>query len=80
MNFIKEKKLTGWTHWYQSFEAREEERVKSIPGFRQTYDVYQTPTIYLLDKEKRILAKKINPEQVTEFLNYRQQQTQPKHP
>jgi thiol-disulfide isomerase/thioredoxin len=80
MNFIKEKKLTGWTHWYQSFEAREEERVKSIPGFRQTYDVYQTPTIYLLDKDKRILAKKINPEQVTEFLNYRQQQTQPKHP
>jgi thiol-disulfide isomerase/thioredoxin len=71
MQFIREKKLNGWDHWYQSFESREEEKRKSIPGFRQSYDVYQTPTIYLLDKDKRILAKKLTPEQVTDFLNFR---------
>ena len=60
-------------HWYQSFEAREQERINSIPGFRQTYDIYQTPTLYLLDKNKRIVAKKITAEQVNDFLNHQHQ-------
>jgi hypothetical protein len=72
--------LGSWNHWYQAFEAREEERIKSIPGFRQNYDVYQTPTIYLLDKDKRIIAKKISPEQVNDFLKTQQNKTRPKHP
>jgi thiol-disulfide isomerase/thioredoxin len=73
MNYITEHKLTGWMHWYQSFEAREQERLNSIPGFRQTYDIYQTPTLYLLDKNKRIVAKKITAEQVNDFLKQQHQ-------
>jgi len=80
MKYIAEHKLGSWNHWYQAFEAREEERIKSIPGFRQNYDVYQTPTIYLLDKDKRIIAKKISPEQVNDFLKTQQNKTRPKHP
>jgi thiol-disulfide isomerase/thioredoxin len=80
IKYIDEHKLTCWNHWYQSFEARENERVKSIPGFRQNYDVYQTPTIYLLDKDKRIIAKKITPEQVDDFLKTQQQKVNQKHP
>lgn len=73
MNYITEHKLNNWMHWYQSFEAREQERINSIPGFRQTYDIYQTPTLYLLDKNKRIVAKKITAEQVNDFLNHQHQ-------
>ena len=35
------------------------------PDYRQLYDVYQTPIIYLLDKEKRIVAKKLTRNQVS---------------
>jgi len=78
--YIREHELSNWIHLYQSFEMRQEEQKKNLPGFRQTYDVYQTPTIYLLDKEKRILAKKINPEQVHDFLKFRQSTLQPNLP
>jgi thiol-disulfide isomerase/thioredoxin len=73
MNYITEHKLSGWMHWYQSFDAREQERLNNIPGFRQTYDIFQTPTIYLLDKDKRIVAKKISAEQVNDFLKHKHQ-------
>lgn len=73
MKYVAEHKLNGWMHWYQSFEAREQERINSVPGFRQTYDIYQTPTIYLLDKNKRIIAKKITAEQVNDFLKHQHQ-------
>ncbi len=37
--------------------------------YRQLYDVYMTPVIYLLDKDKKILAKHLNVEQLGSFLN-----------
>ncbi|MBX9785462.1 MAG: redoxin domain-containing protein [Chitinophagaceae bacterium] len=77
MEFIHEKNLLGWNHWYQAFEAREEEKRNNLPGFRQNYDVYQTPTIYLLDKDKRIVAKKISPEQINDFLKHQQTKNNP---
>jgi thiol-disulfide isomerase/thioredoxin len=73
--YINEHKLTEWVHLYQPFVMREEERRKNIPNFRQNYDVYQTPTIYLLDKEKRIIAKKITPEQVQDFIEFQETQS-----
>jgi thiol-disulfide isomerase/thioredoxin len=66
--FIQKHHLKGWLHWYQSFEMREEEKKNNKPGFRQYYDVFQTPTLYLLDQDKRIIAKKINPQQLDELL------------
>ena len=80
LKYIEDHKLSSWNHWYQSFEARETERTKGLPGFRQSYDVYQTPTIYLLDKDKRIIAKKITPEQIDDFLKNQEHKTNPKHP
>jgi hypothetical protein len=38
------------------------------PTYRQLYDVYQTPMLYLLDQDKRIIAKKINYQQLHELL------------
>jgi hypothetical protein len=33
------------------------------------YDVIQTPTIYLLDKDKKIIAKKLTMEQIDDLLD-----------
>ena len=38
--------------------------------FRKRYDVYKTPTIFVLDSEKRILAKNIPLEEVKGFLDF----------
>jgi hypothetical protein len=78
-DYIKKHKLGKWIHLYQPFDMREEERRKNIPNFRQNYDVYQTPTIYLLDKDKRIVAKKITPEQVQDFMEFQEKQNKIKN-
>ena len=40
-------------------------------NFRDTYDIYSTPVIYVLDHEKKILAKRLGAEQLAEFItNY----------
>lgn len=39
--------------------------------YHQLYDIYSTPVIYLLDKKKKIIAKKITAGQIEDFLiNY----------
>lgn len=77
--FIQKHQLKGWLHWYQSFEMREEEKKNNKPGFRQYYDVFQTPTLYLLDQDKRIIAKKINPQQLDELLEIQRSKTNTKN-
>jgi thiol-disulfide isomerase/thioredoxin len=39
-------------------------------GFREKYDIYGIPLIFLLDSEKRIVAKKISVEQLEGFLDF----------
>jgi hypothetical protein len=38
-------------------------------SFRQQYDIYSTPVIYILDEKKKIIAKRIGVEQVDEILD-----------
>ena len=44
------------------------DQVAQKPGFRQLYDVTMTPTLYLLDKEKHIIGKKLTLLQLNELL------------
>lgn len=39
-------------------------------GFREKYDVYGIPLIYLLDRDKKIIAKKITAEQIDGFMQF----------
>jgi thiol-disulfide isomerase/thioredoxin len=67
-SFIEKNKLEQWVHVYYS-KAEEKSRVDAgIPSYSQLYDVQSFPTLYLLDKEKRIIAKKVTFEQVDEIL------------
>ncbi len=67
--FIAEHNLGEWQHVYQTKEMAKAEQDAQKPGFRQLYDVTMTPTIYLLDKEKRIVAKKLTVKQMDELLH-----------
>jgi len=68
VSFIKEKNIADWTHAYKSKEAEDAEFASQKPGFRQLYDITSTPTIYLLDKEKRIIGKKLTLLQLNDLL------------
>lgn len=71
LSFIHNKGLNDWTHVYYS-KADDQARVNSgVPGYSQLYDVQSFPTLYLLDKDKRIIAKKLTYEQVDEILQLR---------
>jgi hypothetical protein len=73
IQFIKDHNLSDWTHVYETKEHQDATEKAGQPGFRQLYDVYQTPTLYLLDKDKRIIAKKLSYEQLDEVINLKLQ-------
>jgi thiol-disulfide isomerase/thioredoxin len=73
IQFIHDHDLTGWSHVYQEQSAQEREEKEGRPGFRQLYDVYQTPLLYLLDKDKRIIAKKLSYLQIDEVIDLKLQ-------
>jgi len=69
LKFIQDHNLKDWIHVYQTQAAHDAETASNKPGFRQLYDVYQTPILYLLDKDKRIIAKKLTYQQFDEVIN-----------
>jgi thiol-disulfide isomerase/thioredoxin len=67
-HFIQEKNLDGWIHAYETKEARSTGERAGKPNYRQLYDIYKTPTIYLLDKDKHIIAKQLSLEQFDDLI------------
>jgi thiol-disulfide isomerase/thioredoxin len=68
-NFIKDHQLEDWLNGYQTEEDLNREVKEGKPTtIRQLYDVYKTPTFYLLDKNKKIVAKNLSIEQFNDFL------------
>jgi hypothetical protein len=68
LKYIRENKLKDWVHVYQTDQIKDRIYKEGLPSYRQLYDVYQTPMIYLLDKDKNIVAKKLTYLQVDEFM------------
>lgn len=66
--FINEHHLQNWINVYQTDEQKKAIEDAKKPSFKQLYDVVQTPTLYLLDKDKRIIAKKLTLEQMNDVL------------
>jgi hypothetical protein len=54
LKYIQEHNLKDWIHVYQT-QAMKTKLCNNRAGFRQLYDVYQTPILYLLGQ--RIIAK-----------------------
>lgn len=71
LDFIRENKLTGWTHVYYSKQAEKKRIDSGIPGYSQLFDIQTFPTLYLLDRDKKIIAKKLTYQQMDEILEMR---------
>ncbi len=57
--FIEDKGLTDWVNVYDPY---------NFSNFRSKYNVVSTPLIYILDKDKKIIAKRIDTETVKKIL------------
>lgn len=60
-DFIKEKDVGEWIN-----VADPENKT----NFRTFYDVYSTPVVYLLDKDKKIIGKRLDVENLRKFINH----------
>ncbi|NCT74944.1 MAG: DUF5106 domain-containing protein [Chitinophagaceae bacterium] len=66
--FISDHQLQDWTHVYYSKEDEKMRVDAGIPSYIQLYDAQTVPTLYLLDRDKRIMAKKLSWDQIDEIL------------
>ena len=75
VNYIKEHKMGDWLHVYETPEKEKEISDSKRPSYRQLYDVTQTPTILMLDKDKRIIGKRLSFLQLNDMLEARMKNT-----
>ena len=66
--FINDQKIGDWINVADINHDAEGNPVASS-DWRDKYDIYSTPVIYLLDKEKKIIAKRISHTQIVEILS-----------
>lgn len=69
LRFINDHHLTEWVNVYESEDQRRAVEAAKKPSFHQLYDVVQTPTLFLLDSDKRIIAKKLSIEQLDDLIS-----------
>ncbi len=67
--FIRDHNLKDWIHVYQPKAKADADEAANRPGYKQLFDVYQTPTLFLLDKDKHIIAKKLTYQQFDEVIS-----------
>ncbi len=63
--FIREFKTYNWINGYD-FTSR--------INYRDQFDVSTTPTVYVLDKDKKIIARRLPSEQVEDFIQFHKRQ------
>lgn len=68
LDFIHKHQLNGWINVYYSKEEEKTRVDGGIPGYTQLYDAQIVPAVYLLDKDKRIIAKKLTWQQTDDIL------------
>jgi len=59
INFINEHEMYDWMNVWNPYDFT----------YKKTYDISVTPAIFILDKDKKFIAKKIDPSQIENFLN-----------
>jgi len=65
IDFVNEHQMYDWINAWSPYSYE----------YKDLYDVYSTPVIYILDENKKILAKRIGPEQITEIINFEMKKT-----
>ncbi len=78
LKFIHDHNLDEWANVYQTKEMEEATTTAQKPSYKQLYDVIMTPTVFLLDKDKNIMAKKLSLKQIDELLQVKKNSTKTK--
>jgi thiol-disulfide isomerase/thioredoxin len=68
--FITEFKLGSWVNGIDIHLNPTTGKEEYYTDFRNTFDVYSTPVIYVLDQQKKIVGKRIPVESLKEFILY----------
>jgi thiol-disulfide isomerase/thioredoxin len=58
INFVNEHGLYDWINCWNPYDFE----------FKKIYDIVTTPALFILDRDKKIIAKKITPEQAKEII------------
>jgi len=66
--FINNQKIGDWTN-VADINHDEEGSPVASSDWRDKYDIYSTPVIYLLDKDQKIIAKRITHTQIIEIIS-----------
>lgn len=69
--FIEDYDLTDWINAYDRY---------GLSNFRNLYDIFTTPCIYIIDENKKIIARKIDLEAIEKFIGHfiEEEKTKPK--
>jgi thiol-disulfide isomerase/thioredoxin len=59
IKFVNEHELYDWMNVWNPYEYK----------YKELYDISSTPVLIILDKDKKIIGKRLAPEQIEEFLN-----------
>jgi thiol-disulfide isomerase/thioredoxin len=68
------KKMNNFVHTYKTQPLLNLWDSKGKYYFRNNFDVYSTPTNYILDKDKKIIARRIPVDKLEDFLNFYERQ------
>lgn len=60
VNFVNENQLYDWTNAFYPYSIK----------YKELYDIQSTPQLFILDKNLKIIAKRIGPEQCEEIINH----------
>ncbi len=70
-DFVNEHRLNSWINVWDGYIGQENASVGS--KFREYYNVYTTPQVYLLDREKKIIGRRLNAEVLEKILEFEMQ-------
>lgn len=73
--FIKEFKLEELIHGIDIHKNPQTGKEEYYTDFKNNFDVYATPVVYVLDKDKKIIAKRLPVEQIEDFVDFHRKQT-----
>ena len=90
LEFVREKGIGDWIHVSDNprINATDSATALIMAGvttlqslnFRTTFDVYATPKMFLLDRDKKVIAKQVGAEQIGEILAREQEAAAMKKP
>jgi hypothetical protein len=67
-NYIEKHHLQAWTNVYNTQEENRNRVKAGLKAYPEIYDVWYYPSFFVLDKNKRFMAKKLTFEQMVDFL------------